>query len=553
MIGIRCYEIKADIDKALAEVKRIIERNKLRFSGAGLKDMRWYFEEDEQKLIIVVDSKNPDRVLDEIELELFEKTGLSRIVSAQVETELGVFDEYKFMIPRLLAFLAYEKILRMLTVKGSLSKLSLSEKIILRLMYSEGELTSKGKAVFEYERLFLNFIGRHKNIIEKIPEGSLSLIAALKEFENYVKREDYVSFILNILGINNINTLVEQNLIDIDFRLTEKSTALSQDFRELVDLVERARLKYSNEGVFREVFNEADSTFKYIVLRSGETTKFSHAKILESLIKAGVDVNVALLALSRASENFVCDKVSSLEVIEVVKDSLNHFDPSWKASCLYDFYLSTRNYIVVENEVLTKRTIRRLAEEYFSDFKPIQSVLDSVVDTVYDALRVLCSTAAPRVIFLKDLYSLNFSEEFLRKVIEEALIKAMPILAILRDSKSVIKYVKNKLKDLRSNLINKARLHETVFDTVSLLLLLFRTVPGPSLTTNLLVLSQKIKASKASTLETLVPLTETDLNRILDLCRKLQKDLSRGVFSEESINIAHRVIESILEKFIESP
>jgi len=553
MIGIRCYEIKADIDKALAEVKRIIERNKLRFSGAGLKDIRWYFEEDEQKLIIVVDSKNPDRVLDEIELELFEKTGLSRIVSAQVETELGVFDEYKFMIPRLLAFLAYEKILRMLTVKGSLSKLSLSEKIILRLMYSEGELTSKGKAVFEYERLFLNFIGRHKNIIEKIPEGSLSLIAALKEFENYVKREDYVSFILNILGINNINTLVEQNLIDIDFRLTEKSTALSQDFRELVDLVERARLKYSNEGVFREVFNEADSTFKYIVLRSGETTKFSHAKILESLIKAGVDVNVALLALSRASENFVCDKVSSLEVIEVVKDSLNHFDPSWKASYLYDFYLSTRNYIVVENEVLTKRTIRRLAEEYFSDFKPIQSVLDSVVDTVYDALRVLCSTAAPRVIFLKDLYSLNFSEEFLRKVIEEALIKAMPILAILRDSKSVIKYVKNKLKDLRSNLINKARLHETVFDTVSLLLLLFRTVPGPSLTTNLLVLSQKIKASKASTLETLVPLTETDLNRILDLCRKLQKDLSRGVFSEESINIAHRVIESILEKFIESP
>ncbi|RLE77143.1 MAG: hypothetical protein DRJ52_11525, partial [Thermoprotei archaeon] len=115
MIGIRCYEIKADIDKALAEVKRIIERNKLRFSGAGLKDIRWYFEEDEQKLIIVVDSKNPDRVLDEIELELFEKTGLSRIVSAQVETELGVFDEYKFMIPRLLAFLAYEKILRMLT------------------------------------------------------------------------------------------------------------------------------------------------------------------------------------------------------------------------------------------------------------------------------------------------------------------------------------------------------------------------------------------------------------------------------------------------------
>jgi len=552
MLRIKYYDIKYPPEILPVEVRKVLDTIDEDLRNMGITDVKWYFEEDERRLVFLIEGERPEEAFNLIESRLSE-SGIvfSEIVSACVETSASIYEEYKRYIPLLLKYLAYEKVARVLLKEYSLRKLSVEQLISLNLAYPSGDLNSRGRAVLEKEELFLSFVNNYGETLKSIPEKSLSLIAVLYEKRKYCG-EDFVSFLSNVLELDSIEPLIQKELISKDLTLTPNAQKLAKAFKSLVEEVEQARSKYMSKGILLKVFSELDSMYKYIVLKSGEKTEFSHAKIFESIVEAGVDSNVALMALNKASEDLVSEKVSSLEVVELVKNSLNVFDPSGKASSLYEFYLTARNYIVVENEVLSRKLLREMAEPFFKDFEPIRAVLDDVIERVYDSIRNICSLAAPRVVFLKDYYSIKLSRKFVEDILKEALYTAMPLLKFLnRVEEAELKtYIASRLKSILSYLSMKSDVFSTLYELISILLLLFKTVPGPSLVTNLLILAQKAKTAKQSSREILISFSESDLNRIVDFCRKLQNDINRRKVSPETVFVAQKVIETALSKLI---
>ena len=552
MLRIKCYDIKCPPEVLPAEVKKVLDVISEDFRRMGIRDVKWYFEEDEQKLVFLIEGEQPEEAFNLIESKLKE-SGIvfSETVSACVEGSASIYEEYKRLVPWLLMYLAYEKVVRVLLKEHSLRKLNADHLILLNLAYPNGELNSRGRAVLEKEELFLSFINKYGEILKSIPEKSLSLITVLYERNEYCG-EDFVSFLSNILELSSIEPLMRKELISKDFTLMSSAKNLARAFKNLVEEVEQSRSKYLSKGILLKVFSEMDSMYKYIILKSGETAEFSHAKIFESIIEAGVDSNIALMALNKASEDLVSDRISSLEVVELVKSSLNIFDPSGKASSLYEFYLTARNYIVVENEVFSRKLLREMAEVFFRDFEPIRAVLDDVVEKVYDSIRSICSLAAPRVVFLKDYYSIRLSRKFVEGILKEALYTAMPLLKLLNTAEEakLKTCIRSRLGSILSDLSMKSDVFSTLYELISILLLLFKTVPGPSLATNLLILMQKAKTAKQSLHRTMVSFSESDLNRIIDLCRKLQNDINRGKISHETVSVAQKVAEAALSKLI---
>lgn len=328
-----------------------------------------------------------------------------------------------------------------------------------------------------------------------------------------------------------------------------------RDLNEIVTLLERNSY---GKGVLEKVFEKIDEKVDFIILGNGDLSSFSSLKILESLVKAGIDMSKCIRVVDKLYERKIDRIVSSREIASNIVNILNILYPSILLSAKYDFYINTRKYLYIEGgKPFTYRNIRKMVEDrWFKkiSLKPISSVVDEIIENIYDSIRDIYLSSSPWLYLSRK--NIEIPLDLIGKVIDENIRTSMQyvdqllykdkiqimndILGKINTYIDRVKFIKKVVKlneTLSQILLNKIKY--MVYDFSSILLICLNIIPGSDPMVNLLALVKRTKMLRKGVKdENLMKF----YNRIIQFTR-----LSINQFNSNVINIS---ILDIIEKIL---
>ena len=554
------------LDSWREDIKPIV-RNKIEeLDKIGVKILDWNMNEDELKLnMVLIGPKNIINVLNNIHKifsNLLKRYDI-KIINI-VNSELKFLDINPSFIKSMLNLWdTYIEIFKLIREKGW--KIFFDNKfkdkfIKLGLIDYNLNLTTRGESLKHFRKRIDKFIQKY-HILLGLNKNKLIILSALY----FMNNRDINSF-LNLIGLlypeinvieildelrNNGTIHISRNMLTLDRNLEK----FWRDLNEIVTLLERNSY---GKGVLEKVFEKIDEKVDFIILGNGDLSSFSSLKILESLVKAGIDMSKCIRVVDKLYERKIDRIVSSREIASNIVNILNILYPSILLSAKYDFYINTRKYLYIEGgKPFTYRNIRKMVEDrWFKkiSLKPISSVVDEIIENIYDSIRDIYLSSSPWLYLSRK--NIEIPLDLIDKVIDENIRTSMQyvdqllykdkiqimndILGKINTYIDRVKFIKKVVKlneTLSQILLNKIKY--MVYDFSSILLICLNIIPGSDPMVNLLALVKRTKMLRKGVKdENLMKF----YNRIIQFTR-----LSINQFNSNVINIS---ILDIIEKIL---
>ena len=554
------------LDSWREDIKPIV-RNKIEeLDKIGVKILDWNMNEDELKLnMVLIGPKNIINVLDNIHKifsNLLKRYDI-KIINI-VNSELKFLDINPSFIKSMLNLWdTYIEIFKLIREKGW--KIFFDNKfkdkfIKLGLIDYNLNLTTRGESLKHFRKRINKFIQKY-HILLGLNKNKLIILSALY----FMNNRDINSF-LNLIGLlypeinvieildelrNNGTIHISRNMLTLDRNLEK----FWRDLNEIVTLLERNSY---GKGVLEKVFEKIDEKVDFIILGNGDLSSFSSLKILESLVKAGIDMSKCIRVVDKLYERKIDRIVSSREIASNIVNILNILYPSILLSAKYDFYINTRKYLYIEGgKPFTYRNIRKMVEDrWFKkiSLKPISSVVDEIIENIYDSIRDIYLSSSPWLYLSRK--NIEIPLDLIGKVIDENIRTSMQYVdqLLYKDKNQImndilgkintyidrVKFIKKVVKlneTLSQILLNKIKY--MVYDFSSILLICLNIIPGSDPMVNLLALVKRTKMLRKGVKdENLMKF----YNRIIQFTR-----LSINQFNSNVINIS---ILDIIEKIL---
>jgi len=554
------------LDSWREDIKPIV-RNKIEeLDKIGVKILDWNMNEDELKLnMVLIGPKNIINVLNNIHKifsNLLKRYDI-KIINI-VNSELKFLDINPSFIKSMLNLWdTYIEIFKLIREKGW--KIFFDNKfkdkfIKLGLIDYNLNLTTRGESLKHFRKRIDKFIQKY-HILLGLNKNKLIILSALY----FMNNRDINSF-LNLIGLlypeinvieildelrNNGTIHISRNMLTLDRNLEK----FWRDLNEIVTLLERNSY---GKGVLEKVFEKIDEKVDFIILGNGDLSSFSSLKILESLVKAGIDMSKCIRVVDKLYERKIDRIVSSREIASNIVNILNILYPSILLSAKYDFYINTRKYLYIEGgKPFTYRNIRKMVEDrWFKkiSLKPISSVVDEIIENIYDSIRDIYLSSSPWLYLSRK--NIEIPLDLIGKVIDENIRTSMQYVdqLLYKDKNQImndilgkintyidrVKFIKKVVKlneTLSQILLNKIKY--MVYDFSSILLICLNIIPGSDPMVNLLALVKRTKMLRKGVKdENLMKF----YNRIMQFTR-----LSINQFNSNVINIS---ILDIIEKIL---
>lgn len=554
------------LDSWREDIKPIV-RNKIEeLDKIGVKILDWNMNEDELKLnMVLIGPKNIINVLNNIHKifsNLLKRYDI-KIINI-VNSELKFLDINPSFIKSMLNLWdTYIEIFKLIREKGW--KIFFDNKfkdkfIKLGLIDYNLNLTTRGESLKHFRKRINKFIQKY-HILLGLNKNKLIILSALY----FMNNRDINSF-LNLIGLlypeinvieildelrNNGTIHISRNMLTLDRNLEK----FWRDLNEIVTLLERNSY---GKGVLEKVFEKIDEKVDFIILGNGDLSSFSSLKILESLVKAGIDMSKCIRVVDKLYERKIDRIVSSREIASNIVNILNILYPSILLSAKYDFYINTRKYLYIEGgKPFTYRNIRKMVEDrWFKkiSLKPISSVVDEIIENIYDSIRDIYLSSSPWLYLSRK--NIEIPLDLIGKVIDENIRTSMQYVdqLLYKDKNQImndilgkintyidrVKFIKKVVKlneTLSQILLNKIKY--MVYDFSSILLICLNIIPGSDPMVNLLALVKRTKMLRKGVKdENLMKF----YNRIIQFTR-----LSINQFNSNVINIS---ILDIIEKIL---
>jgi len=554
------------LDSWREDIKPIV-RNKIEeLDKIGVKILDWNMNEDELKLnMVLIGPKNIINVLNNIHKifsNLLKRYDI-KIINI-VNSELKFLDINPSFIKSMLNLWdTYIEIFKLIREKGW--KIFFDNKfkdkfIKLGLIDYNLNLTTRGESLKHFRKRINKFIQKY-HILLGLNKNKLIILSALY----FMNNRDINSF-LNLIGLlypeinvieildelrNNGTIHISRNMLTLDRNLEK----FWRDLNEIVTLLERNSY---GKGVLEKVFEKIDEKVDFIILGNGDLSSFSSLKILESLVKAGIDMSKCIRVVDKLYERKFDRIVSSREIASNIVNILNILYPSILLSAKYDFYINTRKYLYIEGgKPFTYRNIRKMVEDrWFKkiSLKPISSVVDEIIENIYDSIRDIYLSSSPWLYLSRK--NIEIPLDLIGKVIDENIRTSMQYVdqLLYKDKNQImndilgkintyidrVKFIKKVVKlneTLSQILLNKIKY--MVYDFSSILLICLNIIPGSDPMVNLLALVKRTKMLRKGVKdENLMKF----YNRIMQFTR-----LSINQFNSNVINIS---ILDIIEKIL---
>jgi|GEM_PF-7109815 len=215
----------------------------------------------------------------------------------------------------------------------------------------------------------------------------------------------------------------------------------------------------------KELFDTLSSEKKYVVLRDGKLSKFSYEKILESLIRANIDVSIALSVIDSIVNSLRGSAiVGSDEIVWSICRALDSIDGTGEFSTRYQYYVSTQDFLVIKSKnghmyPFSRTTIEMLVTRNFLSKIPLKaskSMVESLASQIYEGLRSLFMTLVPRVVAIRDETPLCVPEELILEIIRAILSSAVPYFAQLFEASRDENSFRKKVLDICANVMRKS-------------------------------------------------------------------------------------------------
>ena len=554
------------LDSWREDIKPIV-RNKIEeLDKIGVKILDWNMNEDELKLnMVLIGPKNIINVLNNIHKifsNLLKRYDI-KIINI-VNSELKFLDINPSFIKSMLNLWdTYIEIFKLIREKGW--KIFFDNKfkdkfIKLGLIDYNLNLTTRGESLKHFRKRINKFIQKY-HILLGLNKNKLIILSALY----FMNNRDINSF-LNLIGLlypeinvieildelrNNGTIHISRNMLTLDRNLEK----FWRDLNEIVTLLEKNSY---GKGVLEKVFEKIDEKVDFIILGNGDLSSFSSLKILESLVKAGIDMSKCIRVVDKLYERKFDRIVSSREIASNIVNILNILYPSILLSAKYDFYINTRKYLYIEGgKPFTYRNIRKMVEDrWFKkiSLKPISSVVDEIIENIYDSIRDIYLSSSPWLYLSRK--NIEIPLDLIGKVIDENIRTSMQYVdqLLYKDKNQImndilgkintyidrVKFIKKVVKlneTLSQILLNKIKY--MVYDFSSILLICLNIIPGSDPMVNLLALVKRTKMLRKGVKdENLMKF----YNRIMQFTR-----LSINQFNSNVINIS---ILDIIEKIL---
>ena len=554
------------LDSWREDIKPIV-RNKIEeLDKIGVKILDWNMNEDELKLnMVLIGPKNIINVLNNIHKifsNLLKRYDI-KIINI-VNSELKFLDINPSFIKSMLNLWdTYIEIFKLIREKGW--KIFFDNKfkdkfIKLGLIDYNLNLTTRGESLKHFRKRINKFIQKY-HILLGLNKNKLIILSALY----FMNNRDINSF-LNLIGLlypeinvieildelrNNGTIHISRNMLTLDRNLEK----FWRDLNEIVTLLERNSY---GKGVLEKVFEKIDEKVDFIILGNGDLSSFSSLKILESLVKAGIDMSKCIRVVDKLYERKIDRIISSREIASNIVNILNILYPSILLSAKYDFYINTRKYLYIEGgKPFTYRNIRKMVEDrWFKkiSLKPISSVVDEIIENIYDSIRDIYLSSSPWLYLSRK--NIEIPLDLIGKVIDENIRTSMQYVdqLLYKDKNQImndilgkintyidrVKFIKKVVKlneTLSQILLNKIKY--MVYDFSSILLICLNIIPGSDPMVNLLALVKRTKMLRKGVKdENLMKF----YNRIIQFTR-----LSINQFNSNVINIS---ILDIIEKIL---
>lgn len=580
MVGV--YQLSRYDEKIPLVMADLLENLEPDLKDLGVKGVRWYLEEEELSLVIILQGRGLQeafRVLEEGLVKAFADSGVS--VKPLLKSSADELSPSRRSLIALTAIRVQFEWLERLLREALRGGEGFWESLKNRFEGSrEGGLSSFliPTAVLSLRGNIEKFLEEHGNFLRESPRGSLPFIVYLRRYGT-VKLSTFYERVFPVLvpegldPVSFVNSLAESLKVckveNERLKLTSLGFTVAEGIENLLGkILDRAlRLK----GELEEIFEQKSKRIGYVIRRGGEVVTFSLAEALESLLEAGLTLEESLRIIELLPDMLISDVVSSIEIAAIMESLMSRRDASGRSAAAYMLLLGTRDYLFVKGEdesyPFSRNYIRSKASKLLEGkvFQPMSSVIGDVVDAVYSALRRIYLVSAPWIVLQGSRRAIGVSEKLIDAMIVEAFEKTSPYAKKLMqvEQESIGDFIKGflmqELLKVEEFLIEaRERLElglepdeETVFlrlyELSGLLLILFRTFPAPSLTTNATFVSLRVKDVRRGLLTPLVPLENKTLNRMLFLSKRLLK--ARGLYApkldHQMVSLCLNIIEDL--------
>jgi len=283
------------------------------------------------------------------------------------------------------------------------------------------ELTDVLQVDFTFPLLFL--LDYSEGTLTRTKLLELSLLLLQQEFEileaalDFLMKESYI-----------------QSISDENLTLTKIGTEALKQFLTITKAISEEQ---KGHNIISKAFDAIDDQVQYVIKRSGAVEAFTFGKILESLIRGGVEYDVSLSTVDALSDLFgLSDVIGADELVSSIKRKLIEHDPTREQAERYSFYVNTHAYlswqidgrlVPFDRSSLEKRLIIR----WFSipDFSYSGSVVNSLTSKIYDAIRSLHEPILPYWSERGKDLPVELESGLISRLIDYIVSKAIPILA----------------------------------------------------------------------------------------------------------------------------
>ena len=277
----------------------------------------------------------------------------------------------------------------------------------------------------------------------------LFLLESLEE-----KRSESKTLELSILLLQNEPEIIEEALHFLKaenfIQLTSNNGLIASDIgtttlKQFMSLVNMITEEQKAHNVISKAFESIDERVKYVIKRSGTVEAFTFGKILESLIRGGIEYDTSLTTVDALSDLFgYNDVVGANEVVASIKRKLNEHDLTHERAERYNFYVNTHTYLSWNDNGRIvpfdhSRLEKVLISRWFSlpNYTFSGSVINGLASKIYDAIRSFHAVIIPYMSDNSEDLPIELPPDFVCQIIDYIVLKAIPVLEhIPRKSKT---------------------------------------------------------------------------------------------------------------------
>ncbi|MFQ6123258.1 MAG: hypothetical protein ACE5R6_01445 [Candidatus Heimdallarchaeota archaeon] len=467
IVGI--YELDGFEGRVTYSIKQLMTELEVQARNQGIFIAGWDVMEDELRFVLMLRGKAEkcEEFIDYIETQLIKllkinfglgirKLVVSRVTDAtpppEVLTDLRLDVKKIFDFQRIFQTLGEDVTVRVFQQVFQEKKQNANKEIIKRLiilgLFEEDPETGMiypTPVGFGVQKFLPNIRGINETLQDVLKvDCSFSLLYLIESLERRTTEEKLLELAMLLFQLEPksleeaLHFLEAEKFVciqrDETLRVTEKGTEAFARFSTLMDAITEEQKEHN---VVSKAFNSIDSRVKYVVKRNGTVEEFTFGRILESLIRGGVEYDISFSTVDALSDLFgLSYVVGAYEIVTSIKRKLTEHDSTRERTEHYSFYVNTHAYLCwrVDDRVIPfDRPLleKQLVKRWFTlpNFAYSSSVVKTLTSKIFDGIRGLHEAIIPNWVGGSTDLPIELPTDFILGIIDYIVSRAIPVLA----------------------------------------------------------------------------------------------------------------------------